>query len=98
MFRNCPSEICEIASMAMELFVSDDLGRIGCSPVQITDALQAKTFHDLGFLPYMSKIDLFQQRLYDNPTHSVAERHEQWRQLNERYPASMRTHSTASWA
>lgn len=98
MFRNCPSEICEIASMAMELFVSDDLARIGCSPTQITDALQAKTFFDLGFLPYMSKIDIFQQRLYDNPTHSVTERHEQWRKLNERYPASMRTHSTASWS
>ena len=24
-FRDCPSEICEIASMSMELFVIDDL-------------------------------------------------------------------------
>ena len=46
-FRDCPSEICEIASMSMELFTSDDLDRIGCDPAQITDALDDTIFKDI---------------------------------------------------
>lgn len=97
-FRNCPSEICEIASMAMELFTSDDLARIGCSDDQIKDALNDKIVKDIAFLPYMSKVDLMQQWMYDHPTHTHDERRQHWRELNQLYPYSMRTGISDSWS
>lgn len=97
-FRNCPSEICEIASMAMELFTSDDLARIGCNDDQIKDALSDKIFKDVAFLPYMSKVDLMQQWMYDYPTHTHDERRLHWRELNDLYPYSMRTDISDSWS
>lgn len=98
MFRNCPSEICEIASMAMELFTSDDLARIGCNTDQIKDALDDKIFKDIAFLPYMSKVDLMQQWMYDHPTHTHDERRQHWRELNQLYPYSTRTGISDSWS
>lgn len=92
--RDCPSEICEIASMSMELFTMDDLHLIGLSEPQIKDGIYQKIIHDIGFFPYMSKIDLFQQRMYDHPNHTIEERKSERRSLNMRYPYAMRTYET----
>lgn len=96
-FRDCPSEICEIASMAMELFTIDDLSRIGLNERQTKDALVDKLLKDLLFLPWMSQIDLFQQWMYDHPSHTLEERHAHRRQLNKQYPYAIRMGEASAW-
>jgi hypothetical protein len=54
----------------MELFTMDDLHMIGLSEEQIKDGIYQKFMHDIGFFSYMSKIDLFQQWMYDYPRHT----------------------------
>ncbi len=89
--RTTPSELAEIASMSMELFTIDDLSRSGLSEGQRKDTLEDKLTKDILFFPRMSKIDLFQQRLYDNPEHTITQRHEHWLELNRDYPYALRT-------
>jgi oligoendopeptidase F len=96
-FRDCPSEICEIASMSMELFTMDDLHTLGLSELQIKDGTYQKLIHDIGFFPYLSKIDLFQQRMYDHPKHTSQERKNERKRLNQIYPYAMRTYDTSVW-
>lgn len=96
LMRNCPSEICEIASMSMELFTLPYLSQLWWSPQAIRNALREKIEHDISFLPYMSKIDLFQQWMYDHPNHTVIQRHAQRRELNKQYPLSLRIWSYES--
>lgn len=96
-FRDCPMEICEIASMAMELFTIDDLPKIWVNSLQNKDAIEDKITKDLGFLPYMSKVDLMQQWMYDHPTHTVVERKKERRKLNDLYPYALRTGDTLAW-
>lgn len=76
--------------MAMELFTMGDLGRIGLSELQIKDSLEDKITKDTLFMPWMSQIDLFQQWMYDHPTHTVEQRHAYWRELNRQYPYAIR--------
>jgi len=97
-FRDCPSEICEIASMSMELFTMDDLHMIGLTDDQIKDGIYQKIIHDIGFFSYMSKIDLFQQWMYDYPRHTWEERNEKRKQLNQLYSYATRTFDTQSWS
>jgi oligoendopeptidase F len=96
-FRDCPSEICEIASMSMELFTMDDLHIIGLTDDQIKDGIYQKIIHDIGFFPYMSKIDLFQQRMYDHPHHTSDERKNERKRLNNLYPYATRTFDSTTW-
>jgi oligoendopeptidase F len=96
-FRDCPFEIMEIASMSMELFTIDDLHTIGLSDSQIKDGIYKKIIYDIGFFPYMSKIDLFQQRMYDHPSHTSQERTSERKRLNKLYPYSVRTQDTSVW-
>lgn len=96
-FRNVPSELAEIASMSMELFTMDDLPKIWINFIQYKDALEDKITKDIGFLPYMSKVDLLQQWMYDYPEHTIVERKNERKRLNALYPYSLRTGMTSSW-
>lgn len=83
--------------MAMELFTIDDLSRIGLNERQTKDALVDKLLKDLLFLPWMSQIDLFQQWMYDHPSHTLEERHAHRRQLNKQYPYAIRMGEASAW-
>lgn len=96
-FRNCPSELCEIASMAMELFTMDDLLKIWLDQTQNKDVLAEKITKEFAMLSYVSKIDLIQQWMYDHPTHTSTERNQERRRLNDLYPYSLRTGETSAW-
>lgn len=96
--RRTPSELAEIASMAMELFTIDDLDKIWLDASAIRSALEEKIANDFLMFARISKVDLFQERLYNHPNHTVAERHEHRMQLNREYPAAMRTYETGAWS
>ncbi len=76
--KHPPSEVAELASMAMELLTLDQWHTFFPDPA---DLRRAKRQHLEGVLetfPWVATIDKFQHWLYENPTHSVAERHAQW--------------------
>lgn len=87
--RHPPSEICEVASMSMELMTLDHLDTF----IQDQKTLQISKINkledDLGLFQRMSKIDLFQQWLYNNPDHTHQDREDKWDYLCKQYPYGM---------
>ena len=84
--RNAPLEFAEVASMSMELltlphlsaFYPDGADAARAKRVQLAD-------HGMKLLPWIATVDAFQHWIYDNPTHTAAQRTEHWRSLIERF-------------
>jgi len=84
-FKNCPSEVAELASMSMELISYDGQDAFYKNP---EDFKRAKVEHLEGIiriLPWIATIDKFQHWIYTNPTHSAEERHAYWNKLSEEF-------------
>jgi oligoendopeptidase F len=84
-FRNFPSEVAELASMSMELITMDEWDLYFEQP---EDAKRAKIKHledILETLPWVATIDAFQHWIYENPTHSLAEREAKWLEILNRF-------------
>ena len=83
--RQTPSEVAELASMAMELFSLENWESFY---PEIEDLNRAKKNHLEGLLrmlPSIAKGDAFQHWIYTNPTHSTEERHAKWLELSKVY-------------
>jgi oligoendopeptidase F len=80
-YKNTPSEVAELASMAMELISMEHWE----SYFDQDDELKrAKTQHlesILTSLPWIAAIDKFQHWIYTNPGHSASERKKQWESI-----------------
>lgn len=77
-FKNTPSEVAELASMAMEL-VSMDQWHIYFDDEE--NLIRAKREHLeqlIETLPWVATIDKFQHWIYENPEHTVEERVKNW--------------------
>lgn len=85
MYRSeIPLEFAEVASMSMELLTHPFLNEY-YSPA---DAARATRWHleQLAtMLPWIATIDQFQQWIYTDPGHSVADRQAKWLELNDRF-------------
>jgi oligoendopeptidase F len=84
-FKNCPSEVAELASMSMELISYD--GQDEFYP-EVADFNRAKIEHLEGIikiLPWIATIDKFQHWIYTNPTHTAQERKEYWVKLSKEF-------------
>jgi oligoendopeptidase F len=84
-FKNCPSEVAELASMSMELISYD--GQDVFYP-ELADFNRAKIEHLEGIikiLPWIATIDKFQHWIYTNPTHTAKERREYWVKLSKEF-------------
>ena len=84
-FRNFPSEVAELASMSMELMTMDLWGHYFTNS---EEAKRAKIKHledILETLPWVATIDAFQHWVYENPTHSVAQREEKWNEIVSKF-------------
>lgn len=83
-FKEYPTEMAEVASMAMELFTMDHWHVFFENE---TDLKRAKRHHlerVITIFPWIATIDKFQHWVYENPNHSVDERTEAWMNiLNE---------------
>ncbi|MFM6947426.1 MAG: M3 family oligoendopeptidase [Aquirufa sp.] len=80
-FRNFPSEVAELASMSMELITMDYWNEYFSDP---EEAKRAKIKHledILETLPWVATIDAFQNWIYENPEHSLAERETKWLEI-----------------
>lgn len=88
-FKNCPSEVAELASMSMELISYDGQDEFYKKP---EDLKRAKVEHLEGIikiLPWIATIDKFQHWLYTNPTHTAAQRKNYWIELSKEFGTGM---------
>jgi oligoendopeptidase F len=83
-FKEYPMEIAEVASMAMELFSMDYWQVFFDKEDDLTRAKEHQLERTISIFPWIATIDKFQHWVYENPTHTVEQRHTRWMEiLNE---------------
>lgn len=80
-FKQCPSEVAELASMSMELISYDGLGEFYSDPLDLKRAKEEHLEGIIKILPWIATIDQFQHWIYTNPTHTSDERKKYWLEL-----------------
>ena len=80
-FKNLPSEVAELASMSMELLSMDHWEHFFSNPDDLKRAKVEQLETILKILPWIATIDKFQHWVYENPSHSVEERQQQWEEI-----------------
>jgi oligoendopeptidase F len=83
-FKEYPTEIAEVASMAMELFSMDEWESFFTNPTDLKRAKEHQLERVITIFPWIAIIDKFQHWLYENPQHNTAQRTAEWNNiLNE---------------
>ena len=83
-------ETAETHSMSMEFFAWKYMDKFFG---ERADAYKYKhLFSALSFIPYGTIVDYFQQRVYENPEMTPAQRNELWRELESKFRPWMSTH------
>ena len=77
-FKDAPSEVAELASMSMELLTMDYWDVFYDNEEELKRAKKEQLEKALETLPWVAAIDKFQHWVYENPTHTVAERYASW--------------------
>ena len=80
-FKSPPSEVAELASMSMELISMEHWDAFFENAEELKRAKRQQLESVLDALPWIAAIDKFQHWVYQNPTHSVADRYATWEQL-----------------
>lgn len=84
-FKSLPSEVAELASMSMELISMDAWHLFYDKEEDLKRAKQDQFERMLSVLPWVAVVDKFQHWLYENPTHSHAEREEAWLNMQQEF-------------
>ncbi len=84
-FKEYPTEIAEVASMAMELFSMDKWNVFFDSPEELKRAKEQQLERVITIFPWIATIDKFQHWIYENPNHSEEERSAQWMIIAEEF-------------
>jgi oligoendopeptidase F len=87
-FKEYPTEIAEVASMAMELFSMDKWHVFFETPEQLKRAKEQQLERVITLFPWIATIDKFQHWIYSNPDHTEEERNRQWFSILEEFSAS----------
>ena len=90
-FKNCPSEVAELASMSMELISMQHWNVFYENPDDFKRARLEQLERAVTSLTWIATIDCFQHWMYENPTHTKDERSEQWKQIYSRF------HNDLNW-
>ncbi len=88
-FKNCPSEVAELASMSMELLSYDGQDEFYPNKEDFNRAKEEHLEGIIKILPWIATIDKFQHWIYTNPTHSAQERKDYWLQLSKDFGTGM---------
>lgn len=80
-FKNLPSEVAELASMSMELLSMEHWDQFFPNSSELKRAKVEQLETILKILPWIATIDKFQHWVYENPTHSVADREQKWEEI-----------------
>jgi len=84
-FKNTPSEIAEVASMAMELISMEHWNIFFPEKDDLARARKYQTEKIITILPWIATIDAFQHWIYENPGHTRKERKEAWLAVYRRF-------------
>jgi oligoendopeptidase F len=83
-YRNPPTEICEVASMGMELLGNEFLEEF-YPPAEARRARRLHLEGIISLLPWIVTVDAFQHWVYTHPGHSRLERDAAWVEITRRY-------------
>ncbi|MEQ8927651.1 MAG: M3 family oligoendopeptidase [Fulvivirga sp.] len=84
-FKHTPSEVAELASMSMELISMDHWNLFFDNEEDLKRAKQEHLEQIIETLPWVATIDKFQHWIYENPNHSLEERHAAWLEIFEMF-------------
>lgn len=84
-FKEYPTEIAEVASMAMELFSMDHWQVFFNTPEELKRAKEQQLERVITIFPWIATIDKFQHWVYENPEHTEEERASQWMKILEEF-------------
>ncbi len=84
-FKNCPSELAELASMSMELISMKHWDVFYSDPEDLRRAKLGHLEGTVSSLAWIATIDHFQHWVYENPKHNREERAAMWRKIYERF-------------
>ena len=84
-FKNAPSEVAELASMAMELISMEHWDVFFKNADDLKRAKKEQLDKSLKTLLWIAAVDKFQHWIYENPTHTVAERMSNWKVLIDQF-------------
>lgn len=83
-FKDYPTEMAEVASMAMELFSMDKWTVFFDNAEELKRAKEQQLERVITIFPWIATIDKFQHWVYENPEHTDTQRAEKWMEiLNE---------------
>ncbi|HKZ64989.1 MAG TPA: M3 family oligoendopeptidase [Chitinophagaceae bacterium] len=84
-FKEYPTEIAEVASMAMELFSMNHWQVYFNDKEELNRAKEQQLERVITIFPWIATIDKFQHWLYENPIHTVEQRADNWLQILEEF-------------
>jgi oligoendopeptidase F len=84
-FKDYPTEIAEVASMAMELFSMDHWNVFFENKTELIRAKEQQLERVITIFPWIATIDKFQHWVYKNPTHTLAQRADAWIEISNEF-------------
>lgn len=84
-FKEYPTEIAEVASMAMELFSMNHWHVFFDDKEELKRAKEQQLERVITIFPWIATIDKFQHWIYENPNHTEEERATQWVSILEEF-------------
>ena len=83
--KHPPSEVAELASMSMELMSMDQWHVFFPDAEDLRRAKKTHLESVLETFPWVATIDKFQHWIYENPSHTEAERHSRWSEIFDNF-------------
>jgi oligoendopeptidase F len=84
-FKEYPTEIAEVASMAMELFSMDHWKVFFDNEEELVRAKEQQLERVITIFPWIATIDKFQHWAYENPEHTLEQRSERWMEILQEF-------------
>lgn len=88
-FKEYPTEMAEVASMAMELFSMDYWDVFFDNEEELRRAKRHQLERVITIFPWIATIDKFQHWLYENPGHSTEERTASWVRIQNEFSSEV---------
>ncbi len=84
-FKEYPTEIAEVASMAMELFSMDHWNVFFDKQEELVRAKEQQLERVITIFPWIATIDKFQHWIYEHPDHDLETRKNKWVEILEEF-------------
>jgi oligoendopeptidase F len=88
-FKEYPTEMAEVASMAMELFTMDHWQSFFDNEEDLKRAKRHQLERTITIFPWIATIDKFQHWIYEHPQHTIEERTAAWTSILGEFTSSV---------